>query len=654
MIRLLIFIALLFVVALGAAWLADRPGVITLDWQGYRIEAGLMTAAVALFALLAVGIIVWNLALFILRSPGLVGRFFRRRRKDRGYDALSRGLLALGVGDAVTASRHGNEAQKLLKQEPAAELLLAQSAQLAGRHEEARERFEAMLEDPDLKAVGLHGLYVEAERLGEPVAALHYAGEAAKLVPGLPWAGRAVLGYQAVSGDWAEAIKSLERNYAAKLVDKKTFRRHKAVLLTAQAQEVEDRDPDAARGLAGEAHGLAPALVPAAVVAARLATRRGDIRKAMKVVETTWKLNPHPELAEAYAHARNGDSALDRLKRVKALAALRAHNVEGALALARAALEASDYTLARAQLKAALTLEPTRRVFLLMAELEETQHGDRGRVREWLARAVRAPADPAWVADGVVSESWAPVSPVDGRLDAFAWGLPPANLDHEDTSLEALDEALFEALPAVAASIPAAPSPSRQEMASDEEEAPAGMMRAPVNLVEEAEVIVDAPDTVASDPAAKTLAKAPAAGPAAGPAPVAADGGVSEGGTSKDEPAMAGTRAAGKTATDKTAPEKKASDKKTSDTGAQASAGIASDAAGEAGKPSGEAGAKKAEEPASAPAPAPTGGTAAKTAKVSPDLSRPIEFPLKHMPDDPGPDGDDEEPPKKPGYRFFN
>lgn len=653
MIRLLIFIALLFVVALGAAWLADRPGVITLDWQGYRIEAGLMTAAVALFALLAVGIIVWNLALLILRSPGLVGRFFRRRRKDRGYDALSRGMLALGVGDAATASRHGNEAQKLLKQEPAAELLLAQSAQLAGRHEEARDRFEAMLENPDLKAVGLHGLYVEAERLGEPVAALHYAEEAAKLVPGLPWAGRAVLGYQAVSGDWAEAIKSLERNYAAKLVDKKTFRRHKAVLLTAQALEVEDRDPDAARGLAGEAHGLVPALVPAAVVAARLATRRGDIRKAMKVVETSWKLNPHPELADAYAHARNGDSALDRLKRVKALAALRAHNVEGALALARAALEASDYALARAQLKAALTLEPTRRVFLLMAELEETQHGDRGRVREWLARAVHAPADPAWVADGVVSETWAPVSPVDGRLDAFTWALPPATLDHEDTSLEALDEALFEALPALAASIPAGVSPSLPAAADDENGAGAGETHPPARPVEEAVVIPDtpaamAPAASAKDGTEKKGKETATAEPAAAEPAVAmssggaSPGGASLGGASGDEPAATDTETTG-TGTAGTGTRPVA--------GAPASAGSANGTAGEAAG-------KKADEPAAAPTSAPTsastGGPAAKSAKASPDLSRPIEFPLKHMPDDPGPDGDDEEPPKKPGYRFFN
>ncbi|MNL65396.1 hypothetical protein D3C87_1897250 [compost metagenome] len=62
-----------------------------------------------------------------------------------------------------------------------------------------------------------------------------------------------------------------------------------------------------------------------------------------------------------------------------------------------------------------------------MAEIEEGQTGDQGKAREWLARAVRAPRDPAWTADGIVSDEWEPVSPVTGRLDAFEWKVPVAS-----------------------------------------------------------------------------------------------------------------------------------------------------------------------------------------------------------------------------------
>ena len=48
-------------------------------------------------------------------------------------------------------------------------------------------------------------------------------------------------------------------------------------------------------------------------------------------------------------------------------------------------------------------------------------------MREWLNRAARAPRDRAWVADGVITDHWSPVSP-SGVLDAFAWRTPDERL----------------------------------------------------------------------------------------------------------------------------------------------------------------------------------------------------------------------------------
>ena len=453
MIRVFLFFLLLFGLAAGFGWVADLPGTISVSWDGYVWEQPPVVAALVVGALLAVFLIAVWIIRVILKSPQIANRFFKRRRQDKGYAALSHGLIALGTGDAKLARRHGLEADRLLSEEPAAKLLLAQTAQLAGKDDEARQRFESMLDDPETKALGLHGLFVEAERHREPVAARHYAEEAAKTSPGLEWAGKAVLGYQAVAHHWDEALKTLERNYAAKLLDKKSYRRERAVILTALAQKLEGGEPERAFSLAKEAHGLALDLVPAAVLTSRLATRRGDIRKAAKVLEATWRLSPNPELAETYAHVRTGDSAVDRLKRVKSLSAQRTNTPEGAMAIARAAIEAREFEEARTQLKKVLQSEPTRSAFLLMAEVEEAEHGDKGRMRDWLARALKAPQDKAWVADGIVSAEWQPVSPVTGKLDAFQWTNPGTAVD-EDGDL--VEDSLFEA-PALPVAAPAEP-----------------------------------------------------------------------------------------------------------------------------------------------------------------------------------------------------
>jgi HemY protein len=77
----------------------------------------------------------------------------------------------------------------------------------------------------------------------------------------------------------------------------------------------------------------------------------------------------------------------------------------------------------------------TQRVCTLMARIEGEQHGSAGGVREWLARAVNAPRDPAWTADGVVAENWAPISPVTGKLDAFRWRVPVEAVDQPHGTL---------------------------------------------------------------------------------------------------------------------------------------------------------------------------------------------------------------------------
>ena len=59
-----------------------------------------------------------------------------------------------------------------------------------------------------------------------------------------------------------------------------------------------------------------------------------------------------------------------------------------------------------------------------MAALERAERNDEGRAREWTARAVNAAPDPAWTADGYVSDHWLPASPVTGRIDAFEWRVP--------------------------------------------------------------------------------------------------------------------------------------------------------------------------------------------------------------------------------------
>lgn len=424
MIRILLSVAALFLAVLAFDWLGGAPVAVSVSWPGGAAAPPLRVVVVALLVLAVVLLVVWRIISGLWRAPRGLRSYLAGRRRDRGYRALSRGMIAVGSGDYRLAQREATEANRFLEDDPLVLLLAAQAAQLEGRSDAARQAFTRMLKAPETRLLGLRGLYIEATRAGEAMAARQFAAEAQKENPALPWAGAAMMDYLSADRNWGEALAVLDQNVAGRLVGKGDANRLRAVLLTARALEIEDGEPDKARAFALEAHKMAPDFVPAATVAARTLARQLDTRRAAKVLEATWKLSPHPDLAIAYLHLRSGDSARDRLKRAHMLESLKPVHPEGAVTVARAALDAREFALARDALAKALRQAPTERVCLMMAELEEAESGDVGRVREWLARAVRAPRDAAWTADGLVLDAWQPLSPLSGRLDAVEWRVP--------------------------------------------------------------------------------------------------------------------------------------------------------------------------------------------------------------------------------------
>ncbi|WP_426240386.1 heme biosynthesis HemY N-terminal domain-containing protein [Pararhizobium sp. DWP1-1-3] len=480
MIRILFYVLVVLTLGAGFAWLADRPGELSLIWQGSRIEMSLMVAATLLASLIAAILIVVWLVRVVWLSPHSISRYFRARKRDRGYQALSTGLIAAGAGDSVLARKMTARTHGLLSadREPLIHLLEAQTALIEGKYDDARKKFELMADDPETRELGLRGLYLEAKRLGANEAARQYAERAADKAPHLPWATLAALDYRSQTGQWDEAIRLLDQSRTAHVIERKEADRKKAVLLTARASEKLEADPKGARDDAQAALKLAEELVPAGLIAAKALFREDNLRKGAAILEKLWKQDPHPEVAKLYVRARSGDSATDRLKRANKLEALRPNNPVALAAVAEAALEARELPLARSKAEAAARMQPSESIFLLLADIEEADTNDDGRIRHWMNQALKSPRDPAWTADGVTAPEWLPVSPVSGRLDAFEWKQPVAQIAGpiEDGTPDAADEAIRSLPPVAIVHQRPEPQPER-----------AAVSAVPVHVIEAAE-----------------------------------------------------------------------------------------------------------------------------------------------------------------------
>ncbi|HTN60769.1 MAG TPA: heme biosynthesis HemY N-terminal domain-containing protein [Devosia sp.] len=424
MIRLASWIIGSLLITALAAWLISLDGTLTLEAAGYRMQPRL-GVAVFLFLLVAIVVIViWAVVRRIVTTPRTMARRARERRREQGVAALSDAVIALQAGDPARARQLAREAQARLPTNQAARLLEARADLAVGDMAAAREHYRGLIADERTALAALAGLYEQARTQTRPDAALTFARKALVLAPQAGWAAKAVFEDLVRRGQWAEAVAMVNVEVANSREERARKRRRQAVIETARARETETSEPLPALDHALTALKLLPDFVPAALIAARIHINRGETRKAMSLLRRIWRATGHPDAALLYAHAQPGVSAVERLKRMGELVEMPPPHRAAALVLARAAIDAYDWDKARAALALYAGKDATQGVASLMAEIEEGQSGDQGKAREWLARAVRAPRDPIWTADGLTSDEWEPVSPLTGRLDAFEWKVP--------------------------------------------------------------------------------------------------------------------------------------------------------------------------------------------------------------------------------------
>ncbi|WGF88723.1 heme biosynthesis protein HemY [Marinivivus vitaminiproducens] len=425
MIRLIAFFVVVALLAWVAVWFADNPGEVTISWLGttYQSQMGILVLAV-----LAVAIVL-TLAVEILRWLALLPRRIRhareRSRHEKGYRALSYGLVAAAAGDVSTARSNANQAQKLIES-PATLLLAAQTAQLEGKDDLAHEKFLQMLKHPATEFLGLRGLLGQAVRDGDRGEALQLAKRAYLKQPRTPWVLETLFDLQLQEGLWKDGLQTVEEMARYHQIPPQTVARRRAILMTMNARELRDAGKaHEARRLARKAFDLAPGFVPNAVLLTELLYEEGKTRLARKTVERAWRRSPHPDLLTAYEKLAPGESAEARLGRVKKLCQQNPNDPQSAMALAEANMAARKFADAEHEIDRAIDLGPTVGTFRLRAALEQARGGSAEKARQWRERAAGARPDFAWVCQttGAAQPSWTPFGPA-GDFDSLVWTTP--------------------------------------------------------------------------------------------------------------------------------------------------------------------------------------------------------------------------------------
>lgn len=434
LVKVLIFVALVALVTLGAGLLIETEGGIQVQAAGVEVSLSplmsvvgmvLLVIAVWLFLRL-VGLLIATLR-FINGDETAISRYFNRNRERRGFEALSEGLMALASGEGKLAMAKAAKAERYLNRPELTNLVTAQAAEMTGDRKTAEKVYKRLLKDDRTRFVGVHGLLKQKLADGDVTTALKLAENALALKPKHVETQDTLLKLQAGEKDWSGARATIGAKLKHGSMPRDLHRRRDAVLALSEARTMRREGKlDEAQKLSIEANRMSPQLVPAATMAAQAYIEQEKPRYATRVLKAAWDTQPHPELAASFAAIAPEESADARIKRFKTLIKSNPQDPESRMVMAELYISAEDFPEARRVMGDLAEADPTVRALTIMAAIARGEGADDAVVRDWLTRALTAPRDPAWICDvcGEVHATWDPTCDNCGAFDTLTWKRP--------------------------------------------------------------------------------------------------------------------------------------------------------------------------------------------------------------------------------------
>ncbi|MBA49291.1 MAG: heme biosynthesis protein HemY [Paracoccus sp.] len=434
LLKILFFFAVVLAVALGAIQLSDTGQTLLLEYGGREYALTPLKALIALILLMIAAWILFRLLglvlaflRFLAGDETAISRYFDRSRERRGYAALGEGMLAVASGEGKLAQAKAAKAAKYLDQPHLTNLLSAQAADVAGDRARAERAYRKLLGDDRTRFVGVRGLMRQKLDEGDTATAMLLAQKAYALKPRHKEIQDTLLDLEMKQGDWKGARLMLkEKRRQGELPQDVHIRRDAVMALQEASAVLAQGNSISAREAAISANRASPDLIPAAVLAARSYIAQKDGRNAARVLEKTWSVRPHPDIAATYAEIAPDETAAARLKRFERLIGKNPDHEESRLLKAELLLSAEDFPGARRALGDLAEVHPTVRTLSIMAAVERGEGADDSVVRGWLARALTASRGPQWVCDKChnVMRDWAPTCDSCGGFDTLTWREP--------------------------------------------------------------------------------------------------------------------------------------------------------------------------------------------------------------------------------------
>lgn len=429
--RVLLWLVLIAGLSALGLFLADAPGIVQIEWQGYRftLRTSLLIAAIGISFFLALWVMLLIAQLWELPARRKVEKTYLRQQA--GLRALTQAATAIAMADSDKARKDIKRAQRYLDHSPLTLLMEAQWHEKQGKPDKALPLYQELATHEDTAQLGLRGLLQTAERKGDYAHALSIAEEAALQFPKDRSLFTHTLDLMLHEKKTDEAIALLSAWRAHWRLPRETRLHYLALAycIKALSLPVEERAPLLEKALAMQPQ---HPYIPLALLTAYGAVSSA---RAKPLLYRIWSERPSPALTALSLQWLNEQPDEKRAKLVRKLTRTAPGHLETHILTAYDAEARSQLAEAHDALEAALQIRESRRALTLMAEIESELSGA-DKAQWWFARAAAAPTEEQWVCThcGHASLDWSLFCPRCQSLDSHVIMVPSQAI----TSIEAV------------------------------------------------------------------------------------------------------------------------------------------------------------------------------------------------------------------------
>jgi uncharacterized membrane-anchored protein len=408
--RWLVTVLVVGAAAFATIWVQNHQGLVQIVMLGYQIEVPVWVMIIAFsLVLLVVTMVLWALMrLKFWRKKHVLQSQLRNQTK--GLSEVTTIISAFSVGDLSEAQQHLKMLARSIGQDNAL-------YQLLNLHLQAKQGSNPSLNTleqyPETKLLSLNTKVNEAIMQKDLSAALEYAKQAYEMRSDNAKIALQYFGLLVQANDFSGANAMLQNMRKKRIFSKEKLQELQAIAYYLDYEHEDkqwkinngDEPPPSHDGydeylwIAFEAN---PSFVPAYL---HIVTATEYSKKyAWKLWQKAWRHKPQPQLTQIMMEYLADEHIMQKLGKLDG----QEGNIEVQLALANAAMFLKQYDIARNHLKAALAISPQRRVYELLATLEEQGFNDDKAASGWLKQMAGAQENPNWACTncGHVHAKW--------------------------------------------------------------------------------------------------------------------------------------------------------------------------------------------------------------------------------------------------------